>query len=413
MLQSLIFTAFSEDSLHGNTRDLESPTTLPQSTSDHKTLPTTSLSDLSTDTTKNTSKSAPDFQINKISDEKPKWEDDSYYIKSYRPRTPTVRDTRSKNLQNNLESESIFYPSAGKPPEATEISLAYMSETSTPKASQGPKVQFNKEKTSEPVPEVSPAHVEGDGITETKKQPRGILKKISKYTCEVPSYPIYHSAATIARQQWVSPILKHKSDFKLHQNSIKTSKLTSSKSVKWNEIQYDDGTSATILESGQVISNQDPSTVHSTSSLIPQKSSNLKSGGVKGKGRGKGKGSVVSVKGKKGGKAAAGGKGRTLKPVKDPDLPLEPHPPIGKKQKELSMSSVLHYSIHDENLPTSTNSAPNLPLHSKVAWKEPDNGVTLDNLKSSGEVGSQVEEKRIKDEVMSTERSGNHVSCFD
>ena len=459
----LFCAAFDEDSLHGSITASPSTSTVRFDTSAQKPAEATVRSI----TVKQQAPPVPaerrtlssaNFSIDVMSQQT---SDDGYYVKEYRPRTASAKSASSRTvLQNEIMMGLNTSQAATQPPtpmklQATEISRAYepwstsqtpskmarrsilhqqqslvpaCSQGVVPACSQGLKVQFDKNKaadTSVPPAEASalPHHSSVDkgetaGVAAAEsKKPKGILRKISKYapraymaqnSQQIPMYPIYHSTSAIARQQWVNKL----STCGTIASEPKRSRPEDCKSVKWHEVQYNDGTSATITESGLIVPNQ-PAFVQSSVSATAQKPAKAGGKGKAAKG-GKDKGKKgAAAKPEKAGKGAGAG-GRKLKPAeKAGDLALEPHPPPTKK-KQLTTTNALHYSIHDEAPSSTPTSSTSMPQRSKIAWNETADQVTLDTLKSNGGgcdsgADGQGGGKR-KTEVITTEKIGNHVS---
>nr|XP_026695227.1 uncharacterized protein LOC100175716 isoform X3 [Ciona intestinalis] len=240
---------------------------------------------------------------------------------------------------------------------------------------------------------------EAETLTESKsttnpKHVKGILRKVSKYekTSRPNSsiYPTYHTAAALARQHWVDhmthmPVTRPRSTVRAKLNGVEVKDSfevkkvpeVKGKSVRWHEVQYNDGTSVTIAESGAIIP-QKPQVPATTTIPTPKpvtKKPKKPTSPPKSK---------QPAKGKKG-----AGKGRKLKPAKEVVIPMEPHPPTTKK-KHLSMASTINYSIPNNGggSPTTVVRGAAEKSRQRVAWANKEDTVTMDTLKSSGSAES-------------------------
>ncbi|XP_078493146.1 uncharacterized protein LOC100175716 [Ciona intestinalis] len=242
---------------------------------------------------------------------------------------------------------------------------------------------------------------EAETLTESKsttnpKHVKGILRKVSKYekTSRPNSsiYPTYQTAAALARQHWVDhmthmPVTRPRSAVRAKLNGVEVKDSfevkkvpEKGKSVRWHEVQYNDGTSATIAESGAIIP-QEPQVPATTTIPAPKPATK------KPKKPASPPKSKQSPKGKKG--AGKGGKGRKLKPAKEVVISMEPHPPSTKK-KHLSMTSTINYSIPNNGggSPTTVVRGVAEKPRQRVAWANKEDTVTMDTLKSSGSAES-------------------------
>lgn len=168
---------------------------------------------------------------------------------------------------------------------------------------------------------------------------KGILRKVSKYEHRTRSspYPVYGAHA---RQQWVDRIT---SSSVVKATTVRDS-LDGKRRVKWHEIQYDDGTSASISETGAPIPK--PVIIPPQVTTPAPKPKSTK-GGKKTAAKPRAKtASAQPRSGKKGGK---GSKGRKLKPAKESEVVMEPHPPVISKKKQLSTNTTINYSIPQES----------------------------------------------------------------
>lgn len=192
--------------------------------------------------------------------------------------------------------------------------------------------------------------------------PKGILRKGSKYDSSSRmmgspgSYPAYQSAG-LARQQWVDGITigsgrkfsaaSLKDSIELTRQSQLKPSETESKSVRWHEVRYNDGTSSALGDVDSPIPKMANTVPAPAQKIIVSRSRPAVKPQPK-----VAKSPVAKSKPslpQRGGKGAKGrgGKGRKLKPAKEPPSVIEPHPPE-HKEKQLSMSTVVNYSINGD-----------------------------------------------------------------
>lgn len=342
-----------------------------------------------------------------------RWKDDGYYFKSYRPRTAAPSIRNEKPHRNDVTIDVVA--SAGKPTptkiQATEIQVVEPWSAThqpvqiaratriVPRVSQGPRYT-----TPSAAPPVESEHINNNEALTTEKpkpkdtnQPKSILKKVSKYGPKSPTSATNYTAATIVRQQWVNDIGMTEQKTTLGNQTPPAPP----KSVVWHEIQYDDGTSTSIL--GGVV--QQPNATPSTPTT------STKSGGKASTKNKSGKGKAKAAPAKKGGKGSKESGGKKAKFAdKNNTSNGNDNLPVSVR-KPLTMTNAIHYSIHDKTTPsTPTLSSTTLPRRSKIAWKESENGVTLDNLKSTGSDETPEGKRQPKVEVVTSERTGNHVT---
>ncbi|XP_039274515.2 uncharacterized protein LOC120348459 [Styela clava] len=167
---------------------------------------------------------------------------------------------------------------------------------------------------------------------------KGILRRYSKYDSELRNAfarPAYQSAG-IARQKWLHGINVITTDDRDRNRNRAHSAET--KSVRWHQVQYNDGTSSALdmhentpvqfqaspVPKPQVVRNSEKS-VKQSSKKIPVRPKTSPARAIKG---GKGRGS-----------------GRKFYQAKEVSVKIQPHPPPQKKSPNLSMSTCINYSI--------------------------------------------------------------------
>ena len=243
---------------------------------------------------------------------------------------------------------------------------------------------------------------------------KSILRKVSKYDA-----PHYHTAAVAARQKWVEHMTAtaHKplpitQSAKLHdtevRDSLEVNRNGRPKSVRWHEIHYDDGTSATLADAGTVTMRKMPPAPPSVNvtnrSFRNVTDKSLRSRPTSGKAKGK----APSPEGEKPRKSPKVGKNRKLKVSTKLQVAMSPHPPAPPqprntppKTQTTPSKSVPSGSMQSRLTDKMNDSSP--PPH-RIAWDaDSRNNVTMENLKSSG---SPPPVTSLTGEGLS---SGNHV----
>lgn len=226
---------------------------------------------------------------------------------------------------------------------------------------------------------------------------KSILRKVSKYDS-----PHYHSAAA-ARLKWVEHINSSTSKrcspciqtAKLHDTEVRDSLDVNrngsarSKSVRWHEIQFDDGTSATLTDPSAALKkaikvvNQIPSPVSQQPvKTAADKSLRNRPSSAKSKPR------PPPDHDKSIRKSSKMARNRKLRAANKLQVALAPHPPppveIPTKTAPISKPSNVATSPDKDRSVSSAEQA-RKPVPYRVAWvNDEKNKVTFDNLKSSG-----------------------------
>ena len=217
---------------------------------------------------------------------------------------------------------------------------------------------------------------------------KSILRKKSKYDS-----PHYHNAAAAARLKWVEHMnanANHQSNSskpaKLHDTEVRDSLDVNrngsarSKSVRWHEIQFDDGTSATLTEAS--VATQKPVIpVNQSVKTTAEKSFKNRPSSAKVRPR------PPSESEKPAKKPAKFGRNRKYRAPTKLHPSLSPHPPpveISQKTSQISRVSSSRRS-RDQEKSISADDAVRKPVPYRIAWASDEkNKVTLNNLKSCG-----------------------------
>ena len=221
---------------------------------------------------------------------------------------------------------------------------------------------------------------------------KSILRKVSKYDSSN-----YHTAAVAARQKWVDHITSNTKMLIPTKNAnlddtevcdsleIKRNHCAQSKSVRWHEIHYDDGTSTTLSDSVNPLhkSTPVPSSVHSINQANKSRTEKLVKNQVD---NAKLKSKVTTKSLSK--KNQKVNKGRKFKVAAKVESSISPHPPtqtrslhtVASLRSNHSQSIASNQMVKQDNDVTDQKNG----FH-RIAWGNDDkHNVTMDTLKSSG-----------------------------
>jgi len=324
---------FEEDSLHGSTTSFRSPENFPPS---------------ETSNNNNNKQLASDVSTGDTSTEKKVTFDNQVHFKSYRPRSAIKTTPRPNTTQ--ATKIKVVEPWAMKIPEKSWVENILDPPKSLLVPSAG--VTSPEENQVEPVRKV-----------------KGILKKVSKYPIKQVQVGRFGRPTSEPRSQprWKDGI-----------GVVEQSggDMTSSKSVKWNEIQYDDGTRLDL--------NKNKSMVNLNGPQAPDSKLQDQKDGKGGRKKGNSPMKRASTKNKKFQNNRGGGVATKESNTK---VEMAQHSVLSSK---LSSSEAVHYSIDNP-----------LKDEIKIAWSSNSNSekVGLENLKSNG-----------NQDVVTQEKCGNHTT---
>ena len=231
--------------------------------------------------------------------------------------------------------------------------------------------------------------------TENETKFKGILRKVSKYDA-----PMYHTAAVAARKKWVEHITAttgvastRAQSAKLADTEVRDSLEVNKngngrpKSVRWHEIHYDDGTSATLADMASSVVRRMPPTPPSVNAVNrPFRSVAVKSlRNRPSSAKPKPKPPNLPVDRSK--MPPKNGRARKFKMPNKSQASLSPHPPVNSPQQRTS--SVIAQAASGK--PSPLTGGMQSRLHEteatphRIAWGADErNVVTMENLKSSG-----------------------------
>ena len=297
-------------------------------------------------------------------------------------REPNVNQS---NLGSRKMSDSAVVARKGSDTTPTSYASAKMSETA----------QLKIESKKASVENVESKKIDDEAKATNEAKFKSILRKVSKYDA-----PMYHTAAVAARQKWVEHITATTSktssrtqSAKLADTQVKDSLEVNRngssrpKSVRWHEIHYDDGTSATLADSASMIRRIPPAppTVNVVSRPFRSVAEKSLRNRVNSANRVKPKPPTFEVDKTK--KPTKGGRGRKLKMPARLQVAMNPHPPVktsyGTKtlnttaevtpSKKVGVTGGLQARLQEREPPQ------------RIAWASDERSVvTMENLKSSG-----------------------------